>query len=626
MKTNAIIVAVFLLVSCGALLAQDETLTESVQDQSSEAESAGSNANDDVAAPESQPQEPEEDRSVRRLGDVVGGGESEFSMDIPTINVPVIDPAALPDVSLPNAAQNETLQNLLRRRAFSPNDPAIEAEMTALIDQVDATARVALAGGNLALAQRLAEVIEELEPDRQVIDQVANEIARRSTVESTLDNAISALAAGNLIAPEGESASQLFRQVLALDPGNADAQAGLEETFGAMLERAIDQAQELDFETAEATLNEALTVIDDTPAVDEARAGISDFRAQYLNDLDATVLQSIEREDYDQAEGAITRLLALGYPRQRIDELQSLVSDARLYGSLDPGQVFSDEMQTILRPGPDLVVIPAGTFMMGSSDDEDERFDNEGPLHRVTFERGFALGRTEITVAQFELFVNATGYRTDAERAGESRVYDPRTGRMDMQPEITWRDDYSGDQASPDLPVIHVSWNDARAFVNWLSRETGRSYRLPSEAEFEYATRAGTQTPYWWGQGSPEDETENVTGSRDSSPTNANWNVAFRRYTDGFWGPAPVASLRVNPFGLYDMSGNVMEWVEDCWHDSFVRAPDDGSSWMNPGCGRHVIKGGAWSSTPAMSRSAFRLLGTADTTDMRVGFRVARDL
>lgn len=627
MKTNATILALSLSV-CGGLMAQDNqaqddaSTGQAAQSQSADVSEnqAASTAAEDVGVGA------DDGRSVRRLGDMVGGGSSEFSMDIPTIDVPAIDPDTLPDVSLPNADQNEALQTLLRRQAFSPNDPEVQAAMTELMDEVEVGARAALAGGNLVLAQRLAGVIQEIQPDRAVIGQVANEINRRSTIASALADASDALEQGNLLAPAEGSASVLFREVLALDPENAAAQQGLQDTFAALLERAVGQARELDFESADATLNDALSVLDDAAAVAETRANIAEFRQQYISDLDATVIESISEGDFEQAENAITSLLALGYARDRIDELQGILSDARLYGSLDPGQIFSDQMQTLMATGPDLVVIPAGSFMMGSPDSEEDRYDNEGPVHRVTFDRGFALARTETTVADFGLFVNATGYRTDAERKGESRVYDPRTGRMDIEPDITWRDDYVGEEATPDLPVTHISWNDARAYVNWLGRETGRSYRLPSEAEFEYAIRAGSQTPYWWGDGSPGEVVENVTGDRDSSPTNANWNVAFRRYSDGFWGPAPVASLQANPFGLFDMSGNVMEWVEDCWHDSFVRAPDDGSSWMNPGCDRHVIKGGAWSSTPAMSRSAFRLLGTADTTDMRVGFRVARDL
>ena len=124
----------------------------------------------------------------------------------------------------------------------------------------------------------------------------------------------------------------------------------------------------------------------------------------------------------------------------------------------------------------------------------------------------------------------------------------------------------------------------------------------------------------------PSEPVENLTGDGDISPTNTRWSVAFPRYSDGFWGPAPAASLQANPFRLYDMGGILMHWTEDCWHDSFVRAPTDGSAWINPGCELRVIRGGSWSSTPDMSRSVWRVSGAEDSTDMRLGLRVARDL
>jgi len=607
MKTHSITLALVCLAITPGLFAQDADAQQS--------------------AGEAQEQQAEgEDRSVRRLGDMVGRGESEFSMDIPTIATPAVQAEPQPEVSLPDPGQDEILQSLLTRRAFNPGDPEIESELIALLDDVQADAQAALNAGNLNLAERLTAVIGVFDADRPIIAQVANEANRRSALATALANADAALAAGNLLGPDGNNANQLYRRALQLDSGNAAAQAGLDNTFQALMDQATAQAQELDFEAAEATLAAASEAFDNPEAIGAARSGIADFRDRYMADLDASALESMAAGEYEEAEGAITRLMALGYPRERIDALQVSLSDARLYGSLEPGQIFSDTIEAFGEPGPDLVVVPAGTFMMGSPEDEDERFSNEGPRHRVTFERGFALSRTEVTVAQFGAFVNATGYRTDAERTGESRIYDPRTGRMDTRIRITWRNDYIGEEADPNLPVVHVSWNDAQAYTNWLGQQTGRTYRLPSEAEFEYALRAGSQTPFWWGEEAPEEATENLTGDGDSSPTNASWNVAFRRYTDGFWGPAPVASLRPNPFGLFDMGGNVMEWMEDCWHDSFVRAPDDGSAWNNPGCNRHVIKGGAWSSTPAMARSAFRLSSAAESTDMRVGFRVARDL
>jgi len=229
-------------------------------------------------------------------------------------------------------------------------------------------------------------------------------------------------------------------------------------------------------------------------------------------------------------------------------------------------------------------------------------------------------------VGQFRRFVEATGYETDAEQSGASRIYMSGSGRVAERRRVTWEDDYLGDRADESSPVIHVSWNDAAAYANWLAEATERPYRLPTEAEFEYALRAGSQSTYWWGNGSPDEVVENVTGDGDQFPDRRQWNLAFRRYEDGYWGPAPVGSFAENPFGLFDMGGNVMEWVQDCWHDSYVRAPDDGSAWVNPGCGRRVIRGASWSSTPMMSRSAFRISSQETATDARVGFRVARGL
>jgi formylglycine-generating enzyme required for sulfatase activity len=176
------------------------------------------------------------------------------------------------------------------------------------------------------------------------------------------------------------------------------------------------------------------------------------------------------------------------------------------------------------------------------------------------------------------------------------------------------------------LPVINVSWNDAHEYVGWLSQRTGKRYRLPSEAEFEYALRAGASSRFWWGEGDPPKVLLNVTGDRDRSPTKRSWGRAFTGYSDGFWGPAPVKSYPANAFGLYDLDGNVSEWVDDCWHDNYTRAPRDSTAWINPGCGRRVIRGGSWGSAPEQVRSAYRLSISAESRSARLGFRVVREL
>ena len=173
---------------------------------------------------------------------------------------------------------------------------------------------------------------------------------------------------------------------------------------------------------------------------------------------------------------------------------------------------------------------------------------------------------------------------------------------------------------------MHVSFNDAAAYVAWLSERTGKRYRLPSEAEWEYAERAGSTARYAWGAANPARVIGNFTGDGDRSVSGRSWTKAFPRYNDGYWGPAPTGRFAANAFGLFDMSGNVSEWVEDCWHDSYLRAPADGSAWINPGCGRRVVRGGSWGSAPEQTRSAFRVSAADDTRSARVGIRVARDL
>ena len=190
----------------------------------------------------------------------------------------------------------------------------------------------------------------------------------------------------------------------------------------------------------------------------------------------------------------------------------------------------------------------------------------------------------------------------------------------------TWEDDFEGRPAADNMPVVNVSWEDASAYAAWLSQRTGKPYRLPSEAEFEYAMRAGTTTRYWWGDGRPQTVVENLTGSRDRSTRGRRWSNSFSGYRDGFWGPAPVMHFKPNGFGLYDMDGNVSEWVEDCWHDNYTRAPHDGSAWVNPGCQERVVRGGSWGSAPNQVRSGYRLGVVADTRSGRVGFRVVRVL
>src|SRR6056297_320463 len=576
-------------------------------------------------AAESEREEPRE-RGVRRLGDVIGEGTSEFSMDIPQIDMPTAPVSEQPDVSLPDPTMDDRLQNILARRAFMPDSPEIEQELASLLDEAEAEARQALAAGDVELATQFADVIAAFDSDRTLNAEVAAEVERLAEVDRVLGQADQALASGNLVVPAGASAWSLYQQAIAVDSDNERAATGLDAVREQLLARVDELLDDDDFEEAEVLLSRAEDMQFEGQALSLRRESIGAARKDQERALINETRQAIDQGSFERAEDLVNLLIGMGAAQAQVDRLRRSLDDAVRYSGFEPGQLLQDRLDGIDAYGPVMVIIPPGSFMMGSAESEDDRVDNEGPRLRVTFDRGFALSRNEVSIGQFRRFVEATGYETDAEQSGASRVYMSGSGRVAERRRVTWQDDYLGDPADESLPVIHVSWNDAVAYANWLAEMTDRPYRLPTEAEFEYALRAGSQSPYWWGIGSPDEVVENVTGDGDQFTGRRQWTVAFRRYDDGYWGPAPVGSLAANPFGLFDMGGNVMEWVQDCWHDSYVRAPDDGSAWVNPGCGRRVIRGASWSSTPMMSRSAFRISSQETATDARVGFRVARGL
>lgn len=305
-----------------------------------------------------------------------------------------------------------------------------------------------------------------------------------------------------------------------------------------------------------------------------------------------------------------------------------------------------NEIQDSLHTGgtaPLLIEIPSGRFLMGSAEDEAGRYPDEGPQHQVVIAQPFLLGKTEVTVAQFRAFIEDSGYKTDAEKDNGSFLRLPSSGSWYLDPNINWRFDHAGNRNKDENPVVHVSWRDAQAYLKWLSEETGKHYRLPSEAELEYANRAGSQEPFWWGKASPPAQSVNVKGDRDYrvankrtwEHTSAEQDYAFREgdtavyfqdYGDNFHGLAPAGNFSPNPFGLYDTTGNVWEWVEDCWHDNYEGAPSDGSAWVADRCEERIVRGGSFYCYPRHVRSANRWRRWPEFRNMYIGFRVARDL
>ncbi|WP_088278869.1 SUMF1/EgtB/PvdO family nonheme iron enzyme [Ideonella sp. A 288] len=266
---------------------------------------------------------------------------------------------------------------------------------------------------------------------------------------------------------------------------------------------------------------------------------------------------------------------------------------------------------------PWLRAIPAGQFTMGSPDDVKGGRPLEGPAHRVTIGR-FALMEAEVTRGQFKAFVDETGYTV----AGGCFTW---TGaKHERNVAADWR--APGFDQTDSHPVVCVSWNDAQAYAAWLSLKLGHAFRLPTEAEWEYAARAGSRTRYSFGDsdadlcryGNVADESAKANLPEfDTAPCN-----------DGQVFTASVKQFARNVFGLYDMHGNAWEWVEDCWHNRFAGAPADGSPWVEKPCAfdRRVLRGGGWVSIPVFTRSAVRDGNVPVYRDGNLGFRLARTL
>ena len=265
---------------------------------------------------------------------------------------------------------------------------------------------------------------------------------------------------------------------------------------------------------------------------------------------------------------------------------------------------------------PEMVVLPAGSYRMGSPSHEQWRVGDEGPVHEITIAAPFAIGRHEVTVAEFGRFVDETGYS-----AGSS-CWTLENG--DWEPHAGLGNPGFGQDGRH--PVACVSWDDAQAYAAWLSRETGEKYRLPSESEWEYAARAGTATARYWGEGE-SGQCRHANGADASLKERySDWRWVVASCRDGHVHTVPVGSFAANGWGLHDMLGNVSEWTEDCWNGSYAGAPSDGSAWEYGDCARRVLRGGSWHEGPRYLRSADRSWNDAGVRNGRVGFRVARTL
>ncbi|WP_231849029.1 formylglycine-generating enzyme family protein [Paramagnetospirillum magneticum] len=248
-----------------------------------------------------------------------------------------------------------------------------------------------------------------------------------------------------------------------------------------------------------------------------------------------------------------------------------LISGIASAEGLKPGQSFKD-----CEDCPEMVVIPPGSFMMGSSENEKDRYEREGPQHQVVIRKPYSLGRYPVTQGEWLTVMGSE----PSNFKGRNR------------------------------PVEKVSWDDAQQFVRRLSERTGKHYRLPSEAEWEYGARSGTNGQFYWGD-------DIGSGNANCKSCDSQWDG---RET------SPVGSFPPNRFGLYDMAGNVWQLTQDCLHENYRGAPSDGTAWEEPVPCRHVLRGGSWKTQPRTLRSANRDKIPPAEINYSVGFRVARDL
>ena len=416
-----------------------------------------------------------------------------------------------------------------------------------------AEAQAAAAEKRQAEAERQRKEAEERQRQEaaaaaQQAERERQQQAVEQQIADLLKGASADIEAQRLTTPIGNNAWEKYLDVLDIESDHAAAKEGQERVKERYMELFDTALAEKNFDGAEEHLsNMRHTYPPRAPALEELDQRLAAERAE------AEKIQRLAAENRQVEEQRLQRR-QLGYQFQDCPEC------------------------------PKMVTVPAGSFMMGSQQGEKDARSYELPQHEVTIEQPFAVGIYEVTFAEWDACANA----------GDCKGYFPND------------EGWSRGQR----PVINVDWKNAQLYVQWLSAKTGATYRLLSEAEWEYVARAGTTTRYHFGDQLADDQ--------------ANYNVAsFARKPK----TTEVGSFAANAFGLHDVHGNVAEWVQDCWNDSYKEAPADGSAWTKKGnCDKRVRRGGAWKHESAHLRSASRFGLKATDREKFLGFRVARDL
>jgi len=353
-------------------------------------------------------------------------------------------------------------------------------------------------------------------------------------------------------------------------------------------------------------------------------AGVASAAAQHVAapvDLTAvevsfweSIKSSTEPEDYQAYLDKYPSGQFVALAQRRVKKKPVKGDEAATTGTAaSQGPIFKDCADC-----PEMVILPAGNFLMGSPASETGRQDNEGPQHRVSV-RSFAAGKFEVSRGQFAAFVKDSGHNAGNECfTFEDGKYEKRSRRNWQNPGYSQTDSH---------PVVCVSWDDARAYLAWLSSKTGKTYRLLSEAEWEYGARAGSGTARSWGESPDQACGYGNIGDQATKSRVPGWTYEVHNCTDGHAYTAPGGSFKPNAFGLHDMIGNAWEWTEDCWNNTYSGAPGDGSAWTTEECSVvRVQRGGSWVNAPKFARSARRKGDDLTIRFSDYGFRLARTL
>jgi formylglycine-generating enzyme required for sulfatase activity len=383
---------------------------------------------------------------------------------------------------------------------------------------------------------------------------------------------------------EGEGALAYFREAQRNRPGDARAAQGIAAIESTMIRRAEDAAAKADFPESDRWLALAAKVRPGSSTVPDARQRIAMVRTLRVNGLRDDGMAALMREGgLPKARRILSDMLLIAAPGDpAAAELRERIDQVAHYGLFRAGQAFTDALHSGAR-GPQMVVVPHGGFLMGAREGEADSLPAEKPAHYVRFDRGFAMQRTETTVGEFRRFIEATHYRTRAERRQYSTVYDERSGNLVRRSNVDWRHTYTGALATR-RPAGPPRQRARRRGLRALARAADRREIFAAErSAIRIRGARAARSARCRGVAHPAA----LRGQRDRRARpfthRAPWRNAFPGYGDGWWGPAPAGSFAPNAFGLHDLAGNVSEWVADCWHQGYRRAPVGRPALGQPG-------------------------------------------